>query len=241
MGCQKLTYYNQNLALVWTKNQAKNQQNFGHSFGMLMPGRQSTSESYRYGFQGQERDDEIKGNGNSLNYKYRMHDPRLGRFFAVDPLTWKYPFYTPYSFSGNRVIDKIELEGKEPTETRLFWNLVPEIKQALWGDLKQTNIYVTNGLHSNTPFFGNFGEDMLVAEVWYDGGESIGVVSDYYFFDKGLNKWVKFDPTDIGWSAEDATLIATAGITLAVGGILLNEVSVVASSAIKKGLNRQIY
>jgi hypothetical protein len=35
--------------------------------------------------------------------------------FAVDPLTHKFPFYTPYSFSGNRVIDMIELEGAEPT------------------------------------------------------------------------------------------------------------------------------
>ena len=41
--------------------------------------------SYRYGFQGQEKDDEVKGVGNSINYKYRMHDPRSGRFFAVDP------------------------------------------------------------------------------------------------------------------------------------------------------------
>ncbi|CAG5081280.1 hypothetical protein [Parvicella tangerina] len=42
-----------------------------------------------------------------------MHDPRLGRFFAVDPLTAKYPHYTPYSFSGNKVIAFIELEGME--------------------------------------------------------------------------------------------------------------------------------
>ena len=65
------------------------------------------------GFQGQERDDEIKGNGNSYNYKYRMHDPRLGRFFAVDPLAAKYPYYTPYQFSGNKVIAFVELEGME--------------------------------------------------------------------------------------------------------------------------------
>jgi len=43
-----------------------------------------------------------------------MHDPRLGRFFAVDPLFRKYPFYSPYAFSGNRVIDAVELEGLEP-------------------------------------------------------------------------------------------------------------------------------
>ncbi|MCA1763969.1 MAG: hypothetical protein LC664_13400, partial [Flavobacteriales bacterium] len=68
---------------------------------------------YRYGFQGQEKDDEIKGSGNSVNYKYRMHDPRLGRFFAVDPLSTGFPHNSPYAFSENRVIDAIELEGLE--------------------------------------------------------------------------------------------------------------------------------
>ncbi len=69
--------------------------------------------SYRYGFQGQEMDDEVKGDGNAVNYKFRMHDPRLGRFFAVDPLFKKYPHNSPYSFSENRINDAVELEGKE--------------------------------------------------------------------------------------------------------------------------------
>jgi RHS repeat-associated protein len=71
------------------------------------------SDSYRYGFQGQERDDEVKGEGNSYNYKFRMYDNRLGRFFAVDPLTHQFPYYSSYQFSGNRVIDAVELEGRE--------------------------------------------------------------------------------------------------------------------------------
>ncbi len=78
-----------------------------------LPNRHESTNEYRYGFQGQEKDDEIKGEGNSFNYKYRMHDARVGRFFAVDPLTAKYPHYTPYSFSGNKVINSIELEGLE--------------------------------------------------------------------------------------------------------------------------------
>ncbi|SHI45773.1 RHS repeat-associated core domain-containing protein [Flavobacterium haoranii] len=80
---------------------------------MLIPNRHGSSNSYRYGFQGQEKDDEIKGEGNSLNYTFRMHDPRVGRFFTVDPLFKDYPHYTPYSFSGNKLIAHIELEGKE--------------------------------------------------------------------------------------------------------------------------------
>lgn len=61
----------------------------------------------------QEKDDEVKGEGNSINYKYRMHDPRIGRFFAVDPLAPSYPHNSPYAFSENRVIDGVELEGLE--------------------------------------------------------------------------------------------------------------------------------
>src|SRR5690606_599644 len=80
---------------------------------MLQPGSHANTADYRYGFQGQEMDDEIKGEGNSINYKYRMHDPRVGRFFSVDPLFRKYPHNSCYAFSENRVIDAIELEGLE--------------------------------------------------------------------------------------------------------------------------------
>ncbi|MDP2692926.1 MAG: RHS repeat-associated core domain-containing protein [bacterium] len=92
-----------------------------YPFGMLQPGRHASGGPYRYGFQGQEKDDEIKGEGNSINYKYRMHDPRIGRFFAVDPLADKFPFYSPYQFSSNSPISSIELEGLE-TSSRLNEN-----------------------------------------------------------------------------------------------------------------------
>jgi RHS repeat-associated protein len=71
------------------------------------------SIGYRYGFQGQEKDDEIKGEGNSLNFEFRMYDPRIGRFFAIDPLASKYPHNSPYAFSENVVINAVELEGLE--------------------------------------------------------------------------------------------------------------------------------
>jgi RHS repeat-associated protein len=82
-------------------------------FGVQLDGRTRLSKEYRYGFQRQEKDDEVKGEGNSVNYKYRMHDPRVGRFFAVDPLMWDFPWNSPYAFCENRVLDGIELEGSE--------------------------------------------------------------------------------------------------------------------------------
>ena len=109
MGCLKLSYYEQENTLE------VNPIFFGNALEKNLGKPEKRLSSYRYGFQGQERDDEIKGSGNSINYKHRMHDPRIGRFFALDPLSAKYPFYSPYAFSGNRVIDAVEQEGLQPT------------------------------------------------------------------------------------------------------------------------------
>ena len=84
-----------------------------YPFGMLQPGRHASSNEYRYGFNGMEKDDEVKGSGNSVNFKFRMHDARIGRFFALDPLAPSYPHNSPYAFSENDVIRAIELEGLE--------------------------------------------------------------------------------------------------------------------------------
>lgn len=80
---------------------------------MLVPNRHYSTPAYRYGFQGQEKDDELKGEGNSLNYTFRMHDPRVGRFFAIDPLAHKYPDNSSYAFAENSPIAGIDLEGLE--------------------------------------------------------------------------------------------------------------------------------
>src|SRR5690554_7865988 len=75
------------------------------------------ARNYRYSFQGQEHHDEIRGKGNYINYKYRGHDPRIGRLdWLIDPLAKDYPYYTPYQFSGNKLIHAIELEGLAEVE-----------------------------------------------------------------------------------------------------------------------------
>lgn len=78
-----------------------------------MPGRYSGGNEYRFGFQGQEGDDEHLGEGNSYAFKYRIHDARIGKFLSIDPLAPDYPHNSPYAFSENRVVDGIELEGLE--------------------------------------------------------------------------------------------------------------------------------
>jgi RHS repeat-associated protein len=58
-------------------------------FGSLLYGRNQANAggvAYRYGFSGLERDDEIKGAGNSYYTNARLFDPRLGRWLSPDPV-----------------------------------------------------------------------------------------------------------------------------------------------------------
>lgn len=65
---------------------------------MLIPNRHNSSNSYRYGFNGKEKDDELKGEGNSYDFGARIYDSRIGRWFALDKSFKKYPDLSPYIF-----------------------------------------------------------------------------------------------------------------------------------------------
>jgi len=81
---------------------------------MVMPGRKfPNSSNYRYGFNGKENDNEVKGDGNQQDYGMRIFDTRLGRFLSVDPLTRDYPMLSTYSYAENQPIWAIDLDGLE--------------------------------------------------------------------------------------------------------------------------------
>jgi RHS repeat-associated protein len=89
---------------------------------MLMPRRSfSAASAYKFGFNGKENDNEVKGLGNQQDYGMRIYDPRIGKFLSVDPLTKNFPWYTPYQFAGNIPIAKIDLDGSEPRDFRDNW------------------------------------------------------------------------------------------------------------------------
>ncbi len=103
-----------------------------YPFGMLMPERKySASDVYRYGFNGKEMDNEVKGEGAQYDYGFRIYDPRLGRFLSVDPLFKTYPWYTPYQFAGNKPIIAVDLDGMEEMETNTIEMFVFKIDAGL--------------------------------------------------------------------------------------------------------------
>ena len=94
-----------------------------YPFGMVLPKRSwSAGGRYRFGFNGKEQDDAWNGDGNMLNYGFRIDDPRLGRFLSVDPLAAEYAMLTPYQYASNSPIWMLDIDGLEGVP---FWYMRP--------------------------------------------------------------------------------------------------------------------
>jgi RHS repeat-associated protein len=81
--------------------------------GSIMPGRKYNPGLYRYGFNGKENDNEIKGLGNHVDFGARGYDPRLGRWWSVDPLANQFASQSPYSYAGSNPVYFIDKEGEK--------------------------------------------------------------------------------------------------------------------------------
>jgi len=114
-----------------------------------------------------------------------MHDPRIGRFFAIDPLAKKYAWNSPYSFSENKVIANIELEGLEQKYYTLKLNddkpvlqlvdetdvwYLPDLFKVEIPELELTYTFMSNSLEffngdkrNNLNKFEDFKKDPLAA------------------------------------------------------------------------------
>jgi len=58
-------------------------------------------EDYRFGFNGMEKDNEAKGQGNHYDFGLRNYDARLGRMFSIDPRRMEYPWQSTYVYHRN--------------------------------------------------------------------------------------------------------------------------------------------
>ncbi len=83
---------------------------FGLSIAGLNFGRENSIKN-KWTFQGQELQDDLDLGWYS--FKWRNHDPAIGRFFNIDPLAEKFYYNSPLAFSENKVTTHFELEGLE--------------------------------------------------------------------------------------------------------------------------------
>ena len=94
-----------------------------YPFGSLQPGRHSsTSLTSRYGFNGMEKDNELKGEGNSLDFGARMYDSRIGKWKSVDAFERNYPYQGTYNFSKNNPVWSKDPDG----------NIVTIVVKGIW-------------------------------------------------------------------------------------------------------------
>jgi RHS repeat-associated protein len=107
MGCKQLTYY-ENL-LKEGLRETKFSHLRVHEKGYTDV--KSYVSSYAYGFNGMEKDDEVKGSGNSYDFGARMYDSRLGRWLSIDKAFSSYPNYSTYSFALDNPINFIDPTG----------------------------------------------------------------------------------------------------------------------------------
>ena len=84
-----------------------------YPFGMGMPGRVFQINQSRFGFNGQEINNEIYHQFTLLSYKFREYNSSVGRFLSPDPLFKVYPWNSSFAFAENSVIVGRDLEGCE--------------------------------------------------------------------------------------------------------------------------------
>ena len=90
---------------------------------------------YGFGFNGQEKDQEIYNNQSTTTATFWEYDGRIGRRWNVDQLTSKGPYWSPYSTFGNSPIIMIDIDGKWPG-----WVHERIIRTAFQGILSETDI-----------------------------------------------------------------------------------------------------
>ena len=114
-----------------------------YPFGMLQPNNPFSSGDYRFGFQGQEMDNDMSGGktGAIYDYGFRIYDTRIAKFLSVDPLTKSYPWYTPYQFAGNTPIRALDLDGLEILDYRSMFRM----KYQKRGDMNYYYLVIPNG------------------------------------------------------------------------------------------------
>lgn len=182
MGCLKLEYYEQENALEVNSNffgEALEKKGYSDFFRL---------KAYPYGYNGMEKDDEIKGSGNSYDFGARIQDPRLGRWLSVDPKAAKYTSLSPYHFGYNNPIITIDPNGEEnivvtseeKSKGRFKYNFVePAIKQLkdyqAKDESEKTTWVVMNHGYSTEEInkFKDVAEDMGVGFVLMDTKEQL--------------------------------------------------------------------
>jgi RHS repeat-associated protein len=125
--------------VVHTRGQILEETHY-YPFGLTMAGISSKAAGKMQNkdktFQSQKFDDDLGLNW--VQFKWRNHDPQIGRFIEIDPLSEKYVYNSTYAFSENKVVRHVELEGLES------WDFMSTLKNVAGFEYTTTKSFVNN-------------------------------------------------------------------------------------------------
>ena len=127
------------------------------AFGAVVPGRFTEEVPYHYGFAGFERDDDIKGSGNSYYTEARLFDPRIARWLSPDPV--EVASMSPYAaFSNNplrygdpRGQDSVDLVEEKRTKSTTGGKLPPSVPDRISRDAVDVRVEKLTAKGSDVP------------------------------------------------------------------------------------------
>ena len=151
---------------------------------------------YRFGFNGKEGDDEVYGNGNEQDYGMRIYNPRLGRFFSVDPLTKSFPSLSVYQYASNSPIAHVDYDGLEAMFFMLIWDKESSTCQLATHktlDAKLETWFGTVNFNRNNSsyVFGTDGHWHEVPKEWEC--KSLNTIGNQAEVEKTINSWKQSD------------------------------------------------
>jgi RHS repeat-associated protein len=139
-------------------------------FGVELDGRTDSAQSYRYGFNGMEADDEVKGSGNSYTTEFRQYDARVGRWLSLDPLMGKFPWQSPYVAFDNNPLYYTDPNGGASKPNWLPF-LLSAIEGAVVGGASEYVFQVADAM-----IFGGQSINKAMSSVdWTDVGVEAGI------------------------------------------------------------------
>jgi RHS repeat-associated protein len=139
---------------------------------MLVPNRFESIEDYKYGYQGSEKDDEVKGEGNSYTTHFRMLDPRLGRWMSIDPK--RTAFETPYSSMRNNPI----LYNDKKGDTIRYYGSV-DWQNQYKGHIAMLRTSGSKKVRDLVNFLMTCKYDVNLTETGYNGSEYMVVATNH--------------------------------------------------------------
>jgi RHS repeat-associated protein len=150
-------YFNTKPMLCFTLDSVNYKQQTGNGTStQLVQISNKLKGGYRFGYNGQEKVDEIAGAGNSYTTEWRQYDPRLGRWLSPDPLVSKFPGWSPYVFAFDNPIWFNDPDGDAP----------PTIKQII-AEGKKTSATFSSLLNKAKITDANFSQNISFGSGTY--------------------------------------------------------------------------